>query len=86
MINDGRLIAYSADKGEKLLEMQTGLRSGMGPPITYQLDGKQYVSLMGGVGGISGGNAGPGNVATPIQPTLLTFVLDGTAQLPGASH
>ena len=43
-------MAYSADKGEKLLEIQTGLRSGMGPPITYQLDGKQYVALMGGVG------------------------------------
>ena len=50
VINDGRLLAYSADKGEKLLELQTGLRSGMGPPITYQLDGKQYVALMGGVG------------------------------------
>ena len=81
VINDGRLLAYSADKGEKLLEVQTGLRSGMGPPITFQLDGKQYVALMGGVGGIAG-NAGPGNVATQNQPTLLTFVLDGTAALP----
>jgi quinohemoprotein ethanol dehydrogenase len=81
VINDGRLLAYSADKGEKLLEIQTGLRSGMGPPITYQLDGKQYVALMGGVGGISSGvNAGPGNVATPNQPTLLTFVLDGASR------
>jgi quinohemoprotein ethanol dehydrogenase len=86
VINDGRLLAYSADKGEKLLEVQTGLHSGMGPPITFQLDGKQYVALMGGVGGISGGNAGPQNVATPNQPTLLTFVLDGTAALPGAGH
>ena len=50
VIPDGRLMAYSADKGEKLLEVQTGLRGGMGPPITYQLDGKQYVSLMGGTG------------------------------------
>jgi quinohemoprotein ethanol dehydrogenase len=86
VINDGRLLAYSADKGEKLLDVQTGLRSGMGPPITFQLDGKQYVSVMGGVGGTPGGNAGPQNVATPNQPTLLTFVLDGTAQLSGASH
>ena len=31
-INDGRLLAYSADKGDKLLEIQTGLRSGMGYP------------------------------------------------------
>jgi quinohemoprotein ethanol dehydrogenase len=79
-INDGRLLAYSADKGEKLLEIQTGLRSGMGPPITYQLDGKQYVSLMGGVGMAT--NAGPGNAATPNPPRLLTFVLDGAVPLP----
>jgi quinohemoprotein ethanol dehydrogenase len=82
-INDGRLVAYSADRGEKLLEIQTGLRSGMGPPITYQLDGQQYVSLMGGVGApAAGGNAGPGNAGTPFPPRLLTFVLDGNAPLP----
>src|SRR5438552_1659161 len=40
VINDGRLMAYSADKGEKLLEVQTGLRGGMGPPITFMLDSK----------------------------------------------
>jgi quinohemoprotein ethanol dehydrogenase len=85
VINDGRLLAYSADKGEKLLDFQTGLRSGMGPPITYQLDGKQYVSLMGGVGTITLGNAGPGNAATLFSPKLLTFVIDGNAPLPWAS-
>src|SRR5262249_11539466 len=47
---DGRLVAYSADKGQKLLDVQTGLRGGMGPPITYMLDGKQYVAFMGGTG------------------------------------
>src|SRR5580658_10019279 len=36
---DGRLLAYSADKGEKLLDLQTGLGGGMGPPITYPIDG-----------------------------------------------
>ncbi len=81
VVNDGRLLAYSADKGEKLLDIQTGLRSGMGPPMTYQVDGKQYVSLMGGVGAVTG-NAGPGNAATPTPPRLLTFVLDGTVALP----
>jgi quinohemoprotein ethanol dehydrogenase len=83
VISDGRLVAYSADKGEKLMEIQTGLRSGMGPPITWQLDGKQYVSLMGGVGAVTG-NAGPGNAATPNPPRLLTFALDGTTQIPDA--
>ena len=50
VVPDGRLIAYTADKGDKLLEIQTGLRGGMGPPITYMLDGKQYVALAGGMG------------------------------------
>lgn len=80
VINDGRLLAYSADKGEKLAEIQTGLRSGMGPPITYRLDGRQYVALMGGVGAAAaGGNAGPGNQPTPFSPKLLTFALDGSS-------
>lgn len=86
VINDGRMMAYSADKGEKLLEIKTGLRSGMGPPITYELDGKQYVALMGGVGTVTG-NAGPQNTVstTAIPPKLLVFALDGTAHLPGAT-
>jgi quinohemoprotein ethanol dehydrogenase len=77
VLSDGRLVAYSADQGEKLLDVQTGLRSGMGPPITYRLDGRQYVALMGGVGTVTAGNAGPGNQTTPFPPKLMTFVLDG---------
>ena len=46
----GRLIAYTADKGEKLLDVASGQTSGMGPPITYLLDGKQYIAFMGGMG------------------------------------
>ena len=64
---DGRLVAYSADKGEKLLEIQTGLRGGMGPPITYMLDGKQYVAVAGGTGSLGnrGGGPGPGPAPAP---------------------
>src|SRR5262245_4349934 len=75
VIPDGRLVAYNADKGEKLFDVQTGLRGGMGPPITYMLDGKQYVAFMGGTGTVSFGNrgaappapapAGPGAAAGP---------------------
>src|SRR5207237_7133195 len=60
VINDGRLVAYTADKGEKLMDIQTGLRGGMGPPITYMLDGKQYVALAGGTGQAGGGPGGGG--------------------------
>jgi len=64
VIPDGRLVAYSADKGEKLLDVQTGLRGGMGPPITYLLDGKQYVALVGGSGALPT-FAPPGGAAAP---------------------
>ncbi len=65
VVNDGRLMAYSADKGEKLFEVQTGLRGGMGPPITFMLDGKQYVALAGGVGNVVGPVPGAGANAPP---------------------
>ena len=82
VIPDGRLFAYSADKGEKLLEIQTGLKGGMGPPMTYMLDGKQYIALMGGTGPVVLRNAEPGTAppaatAQTVFPKLLTFVLDG---------
>ena len=80
---DGRLMAYSAEKGEQLLELPTGLRNGMGPPITFAIEGKQYVALMGGTGGTQSlGTTNPGAVTTPQKPMLLVFGLDGKAELP----
>jgi quinohemoprotein ethanol dehydrogenase len=85
VINDGRFLAYSADKGEKLFEINTGMRSGMGPPMTYEVDGKQYVALMGGVGQVSG-NAGPQNAGTSTPPRLMVFTLDGKEPMPAAAQ
>ncbi len=88
VLNDGHLLAYSADKGEKLLEIQTNMRGGMGPPITYLLDGKQYVTFMGGTGIViprdaaQAATAAPSTATNTVKPKLLTFVLDGTAPLP----
>jgi hypothetical protein len=88
-LNDGRLVAYSADKGEKLLDLATGQRSGMGPPMTYLLDGKQYIVVMGGQGTITGGPGGefappPGAVpaAAPIPPRLYVYALDAKGPQP----
>jgi quinohemoprotein ethanol dehydrogenase len=64
----GMFRAFSADKGEKLWEVQ--LSPGFSNPVTYMMDGKQYVSVITG----RGGNLAPGRI--------YTFVLDGTAQLP----
>jgi quinohemoprotein ethanol dehydrogenase len=84
VIPDGRLMAYSADKGDKLFEVNTGLGNGMGPPITFSVDGKQYVAVAGGIGPRQGfGGRGP---ATPVlKPQLLVFTLDGKAELPKAA-
>ena len=92
VIPDGRLVGYSADKGEKLLEVQTGLRGGMSPPITYQVDGKQYVSLMGGTGplprfnfGGGGGNTTPAPAAGGNVPAPATGATTPAAAAPGTT-
>jgi quinohemoprotein ethanol dehydrogenase len=78
---DGRLIAYSAEKGEKLFETPTGFRGSMGPPITFTVDGKQYIGLMGGSGGTPSPGVGQGTT-TAMKPRLMVFGLDGKAELP----
>jgi quinohemoprotein ethanol dehydrogenase len=79
---DGRMIAYSAEKGEKLFETPTGFRSSMGPPITFSIDGNQYIALMGGSGGTPSPGVSQGTTNTPMKPRLLVFGLDGKAELP----
>jgi quinohemoprotein ethanol dehydrogenase len=80
VLPDGRLLAYSADKGEKLLEIQTGLRAGMGPPMTFEIDGKQFITVTGGVGLVVARNAEPGApppvpTASTVYPRMVTFAL-----------
>ncbi len=60
------LLAYSADKGEKLYEVQIG-RTGMAPPITYEIDGKPYIALIGGLGRAAN-IVGPNELPTPAPP------------------
>ena len=72
-----RLVAYSADKGELLLDIATGQTGNMGPPITYMLDGKQYVTLLGG-NPCGGGGSGP----PPITPgPLPSPAIPGNVQM-----
>jgi len=80
VINDGHFVAYTADKGEKLFDVQTG-RTGMAPPITYEIDGKQYVAFMGGAGR-GAGVMGPVDAKVDNPPLLFVFALDGKAALP----
>ncbi len=83
----GNFVAYSAKDGKQLWSFfaQTGI---IAPPITYTIDGEQYVAVLAGWGGVF-----------PLSPTgflteqsgplpnisrLLVFKLGGTAALPPA--
>ena len=79
-VND-RLLAYRADTGEKLLELNMGT-SQLGPPITVTIDGKQYIFVAGGPPGASAfGQAPPGQRA---PAHLFALELDGKTPLPTA--
>jgi PQQ-dependent dehydrogenase (methanol/ethanol family) len=68
----GRLLAFNAATGELLHELQTGL-NGIGPPMTYMIDGKQYIVVSGGApgGGGGGGRGGGGAAAAPAAPAAI---------------
>lgn len=62
--NGGDFEAFSADKGEKLWSVK--LVPGFANPVTYMLDGKQYVSVLAGRS----------------KGRLYTFALDGNVPVP----
>jgi quinohemoprotein ethanol dehydrogenase len=76
---DGRFIAYNAKSGEKLWESPLGTGA-VAAPATYIVDGKQYVSIAVGWGGVFG----IGQRATEGQNpgTVYTFIAGGKAPLP----
>jgi quinohemoprotein ethanol dehydrogenase len=79
---NSRLLAYRADNGEKVFDLDLGT-SQMGPPISFTIDGKQYIAVTGGPAG--GGGRGAG--ATPPKPAnLLVLGLDGKAPIPGVQQ
>jgi outer membrane protein assembly factor BamB len=89
---NNKLLAFRADTGEKLLDLDLHT-SQLGPPISFTIDGKQYISVTGGpeaVGGAGGGRgAAPGGdakgPAAPPRPAhLLVLAVDGKAPIPGA--
>jgi quinohemoprotein ethanol dehydrogenase len=76
----GELFAYDARSGKVLLQLDTGTAISAAP-ITYTIDGVQYVAVMAGAGGPMGAFYGPEVVASRLQnfERLLVFKLDGTA-------
>ena len=91
---NNRLMGFRADTGEKLLDLDLHT-SQLGPPISFTIDGKQYISVAGGPpgGGAFGPGAGQGAAqggdtpAAPPRPAhLLVLTLDGKAPIPGATN
>jgi alcohol dehydrogenase (cytochrome c) len=71
----GEFLAYDSDSGKQVWKFQTG--SGIsGIPITWQKDGKQYVTVTSGAASIYAGAGGdPALPAVPAGGAVWTFAL-----------
>jgi quinohemoprotein ethanol dehydrogenase len=77
---DGKLVAYRATDGKQLWEFDTGIGIAA-PPMTYEVNGTQYIAVLAGWGGpmvlnnrpVGKGKVGPG--------LLLSFALGSSATL-----
>lgn len=82
---DGKFQAHDASTGETLWSSDMGVGT-QAPPITYEVDGKQYVSVLAGWAGgqmlLGTLSAQHGWVGREHPRRLLTYVLDGEATLP----
>jgi PQQ-dependent dehydrogenase (methanol/ethanol family) len=74
--SDNQFVAYRADNGTKLWsgDTQTGTMAG---PVSYEVDGEQYVAVVAGF-------RQTGNYYAPNYSRLLVFKLGATGKLPEA--
>jgi quinohemoprotein ethanol dehydrogenase len=76
---DGRFVAYDATTGKTLWETPVGTGA-VAAASTYMIDGKQYVSIAVGWGGVFGIAARATDYQNP--GTVYTFALNGQAKMP----
>jgi quinohemoprotein ethanol dehydrogenase len=78
----GRFVALDASSGEELHSIDVGA-SMMAAPMTYSIDGTQYVAILTGIGGGNGNDYLPGMAAYTYgnQGRLVVFRLGG-AEVP----
>ena len=79
----GQFAAYNAATGEQL--WSTGAQTGVvAPPVTYTIDGEQYVTVVAGWGGAFPLTAGPGaeQIGQKHRGRILTYKLGGQQTLP----
>ena len=67
---DGNIVAQDAKTGEVLWQFQTGFGADA-PPMTYEVDGQQYIAI------VAGGNSVHGSA---FGDAVWTFALDGKLQ------
>jgi quinohemoprotein ethanol dehydrogenase len=83
----GEFIAYRASDGAQLwsFQTQTGV---IAAPMTFAVDGRQYVTVLAGWGGVFplvAGELAFKSGRLPNRSRVLTFALDGKRTLPSAS-
>jgi PQQ-dependent dehydrogenase (methanol/ethanol family) len=81
--SDGHFAAYRADTGALVWEYPVGIGI-IAPPVSYTVDGEQYIAVLAGWGGAfslaSGAPRHRGNVLS--EGRILAFKLGGKAALP----
>ncbi len=76
---DGRFVAYNAINGNKLWEVPVGTGV-VAAPVTYEVDGRQYVSIAAGWGGSYGVSVHHTESQSPGK--IYTFSLEGEMPMP----
>lgn len=69
--NDGRIIAYDAKTGDQVWEYMTDAGANA-PPISYEVDGVQYISILSAGNALAGSKHGD---------KLFTFALNGKGKI-----
>lgn len=82
---DGDFLAYDAQTGQELWRTYAGFGI-IAAPMTYEANGRQYVSILVGYGAIAGAAGEVMDVGWKwgAPHRLLTFAIGGSAQLPPA--
>jgi mono/diheme cytochrome c family protein len=79
----GEFVAYAADSGERLWshDTQTAVLAG---PVTYSVDGRQYVAVMAGFGTAFGIQSGIVAKWAGVRPLnrIVAYAIDGNDELP----
>lgn len=80
---EGDFIAYDAETGEEIWSTFLGTAT-IGSPVTYTLDGKQYITMVSGWGGVAGLYEPPGGNAANMRQIgrIYTFSLGANSAFP----